>query len=120
MRERRQHPAYEIVNRSHGFDHTGKRHVGVPAIFGMNFQSVGVGQKLVAAARHLRAPGPFAVSGRRSSAHSALMPRSRMTVCQRAVSSCMYLVNSAGVPATGSMPLSASFRRMSGEAMVLA
>ena len=34
-----------ILNEIDGFDHTGTTHVGVPAIFGMNFQSVSVGQK---------------------------------------------------------------------------
>jgi hypothetical protein len=35
-----------IINEIDGFDHTGTTRVGVPAIFGMNFQSVSVGQKL--------------------------------------------------------------------------
>jgi hypothetical protein len=35
-----------ILNEINGFDHTGKRLLGTPAIFGMNFQSVSVGQKL--------------------------------------------------------------------------
>jgi hypothetical protein len=35
-----------MLNEINGFDHTGKRPVGTPAIFGMNFQSVSVGQKL--------------------------------------------------------------------------
>jgi hypothetical protein len=35
-----------IVNECLGFDHTGKHHVGTPAIFGMNFQAVSVGEKL--------------------------------------------------------------------------
>src|SRR5262252_7758809 len=35
-----------IINEINGFDHTGKSHRGTPAIFGMNFQSVSVGQKL--------------------------------------------------------------------------
>ena len=35
-----------ILNEIDGLDHTGTRHVGVPAIFGMNFQAVSVGQKL--------------------------------------------------------------------------
>ena len=34
-----------ILNEIDGLDHTGTTHVGVPAIFGMNFQSVSVGQK---------------------------------------------------------------------------
>ena len=35
-----------ILNEIAGFDHTGKHRVGTPAIFGMNFQAVSVGQKL--------------------------------------------------------------------------
>jgi hypothetical protein len=35
-----------IVNECRGFDHTGAHHVGTPAIFGMNFQAVSVGEKL--------------------------------------------------------------------------
>jgi len=35
-----------IVNEIHGLDHSGKAGVGVPAVFGMNFQAVSVGQKL--------------------------------------------------------------------------
>jgi len=36
-----------VVNQIHGFDHTGSgKKVGTPAIFGMNFQSVSVGQKV--------------------------------------------------------------------------
>jgi hypothetical protein len=38
-----------VLNEIAGFDHTGKHHLGVPAIFGMNFQSVSVGQKLAIA-----------------------------------------------------------------------
>lgn len=38
-----------VLNEIRGFDHTGKHQVGTPAIFGMNFQSVSVGQKLTAA-----------------------------------------------------------------------
>ena len=34
------------LNQIHGLDHAGAKHVGVPALFGMNFQSVSVGQKL--------------------------------------------------------------------------
>jgi hypothetical protein len=37
-----------ILHEIAGFDHTGKgRRVGTPALFGMNFQAVSVGQKLV-------------------------------------------------------------------------
>jgi hypothetical protein len=35
-----------VVNEIHGLDHTGNNRKRVPAIFGMNFQSVSVGQKL--------------------------------------------------------------------------
>jgi hypothetical protein len=35
-----------VLNEIAGHDHTGTKKVGVPAIFGMNFQSVSVGQKL--------------------------------------------------------------------------
>jgi hypothetical protein len=35
-----------VLNEIAGFDHTGTKKPGVPAIFGMNFQSVSVGQKL--------------------------------------------------------------------------
>jgi predicted AlkP superfamily pyrophosphatase or phosphodiesterase len=35
-----------ILNQIHGLDSTGTHAVGVPAVFGMNFQAVSVGQKL--------------------------------------------------------------------------
>jgi hypothetical protein len=35
-----------IVNEIRGFDHAGLASVGVPTVFGMNFQAVSVGQKL--------------------------------------------------------------------------
>ena len=35
-----------ILNEIDGFDHSGTNHVGVPAIFGMNFQTVSTAQKL--------------------------------------------------------------------------
>ncbi|MEN2742862.1 alkaline phosphatase family protein [Microbacterium sp. X-17] len=35
-----------IVNEIDGFDHSGKTQVGTPAIFGMNFQTVSVAQKI--------------------------------------------------------------------------
>ena len=35
-----------ILNEIGGFEHSGKVHVGVPAIFGMNFQTVSTAQKL--------------------------------------------------------------------------
>ncbi len=37
--------AKAVVNEIRGLDHTGKTKVGVPAIFGMNFQAVSVAQK---------------------------------------------------------------------------
>ena len=37
-----------VINQIKGFDHTGTKPLGVPAIFGMNFQSVSVGQKVTA------------------------------------------------------------------------
>ncbi len=36
-----------ILKEIAGLDHTGTKRVGVPAIFGMNFQAVSVGQKLI-------------------------------------------------------------------------
>jgi hypothetical protein len=36
-----------IVNEINGWDHTGTKSVGTPALFGMNFQAVSVGQKLI-------------------------------------------------------------------------
>lgn len=35
-----------IINEIHGLNHDGTSHPGVPAVFGMNFQAVSVGQKL--------------------------------------------------------------------------
>jgi hypothetical protein len=35
-----------VLNEIDGFDHSGTQHVGVPAIFGMNFQTVSTAQKL--------------------------------------------------------------------------
>jgi Type I phosphodiesterase / nucleotide pyrophosphatase len=35
-----------ILNEIKGFTHDGTKHVGVPTVFGMNFQAVSVGQKL--------------------------------------------------------------------------
>lgn len=45
-----------ILNEIHGYDHTGTKKVGVPAMFGMNFQAVSVGQK--------DAPGGYLNQGR--------------------------------------------------------
>ena len=36
-----------MVNEINGLDHTGTTFVGTPALFGMNFQAVSVGQKLI-------------------------------------------------------------------------
>ncbi|MDP9091011.1 MAG: alkaline phosphatase family protein [Pseudomonadota bacterium] len=36
-----------ILNEIKGLDHTGTKNVGVPTVFGMNFQAVSVGQKLL-------------------------------------------------------------------------
>jgi len=35
-----------VLNEINGYDHSGKYHVGVPAIFGMNFQTISTAQKL--------------------------------------------------------------------------
>jgi hypothetical protein len=35
-----------VINQIRGYDHTGTNHVGVPAILGMNFQAVNIGQKI--------------------------------------------------------------------------
>ncbi len=35
-----------VLNQIRGFDHTGTSQVGVPAVFGMNFQSINIGQKI--------------------------------------------------------------------------
>jgi len=45
-----------VVNEINGLDHTGAAKVGVPAILGMNFQAVSVGQKL-AGGGYLNAKG---------------------------------------------------------------
>ncbi|MDX6258076.1 MAG: hypothetical protein QOJ11_4410 [Frankiales bacterium] len=45
----RQYDTYKVgavLNEINGFDHSGSRPVGVPAIFGLNFQSVSTAQKL--------------------------------------------------------------------------
>jgi hypothetical protein len=36
-----------VLNEIQGWNHDGSKHVGVPAVFGMNFQAVSVGQKLL-------------------------------------------------------------------------
>ncbi|WP_460466415.1 alkaline phosphatase family protein [Calidifontibacter terrae] len=38
--------AQAVINEINGLDHSGKHHLGVPALFGMNFQSVSTAQKL--------------------------------------------------------------------------
>ena len=35
-----------MLNEIDGFDHSGTRQVGTPAIFGMNFQTVSTAEKL--------------------------------------------------------------------------
>jgi len=35
-----------VLNQIRGFTHDGSKHVGIPTVFGMNFQAVSVGQKL--------------------------------------------------------------------------
>jgi predicted AlkP superfamily pyrophosphatase or phosphodiesterase len=48
-----------ILHEIDGYDHTGKHKVGVPAVFGMNFQDVSVAQKDTAGGyRPNRAPSP--------------------------------------------------------------
>lgn len=45
------HPAFKVravLNEIDGFNHSGTAHVGVPAIFGMNFQTVSTAEKLPA------------------------------------------------------------------------
>lgn len=45
----RQYDSYKVravLNEIGGYDHSGRHHVGVPAIFGMNFQTVSTAQKL--------------------------------------------------------------------------
>src|SRR5262249_57665449 len=49
-----------VLNEIAGLDSTGKHSVGVPTIFGMNFQAVSVGQKLAranAADQFVNTPG---------------------------------------------------------------
>ena len=46
----RQYDGYKvqaIINEIDGYDHSGRRKVGVPAIFGMNFQTVSMAEKLL-------------------------------------------------------------------------
>ncbi len=45
-----------ILNEIDGYDHSGRYKVGVPAIFGMNFQTVSVAQKLYASPAVLNGP----------------------------------------------------------------
>jgi len=45
-----------IINEIDGFDHSGVHQVGVPAIFGMNFQTVSVAQKLFKSSAALIGP----------------------------------------------------------------
>jgi hypothetical protein len=46
-----------IVNEIHGKDHLGQKRTTVPTIFGMNFQAVSVGQKLVE--KSINTPGGY-------------------------------------------------------------
>lgn len=55
-----------MLNEIGGYDHSGRHHVGVPAIFGMNFQTVSTAQKLPTSdgllggyVDHGTAPGPL-------------------------------------------------------------
>ena len=57
-----------VLNWIDGIDHSGKRHMGVPAIFGMNFQTVSTAQKLPASDGMIggykpggKVPGPLLV-----------------------------------------------------------
>jgi hypothetical protein len=52
--------AQAILNEIAGLDHSGTQHVGVPAIFGMNFQSVSTAQKLPTSDGQ---PGGYATGG---------------------------------------------------------
>jgi hypothetical protein len=52
--------AQAVIHEIDGFDHSGTTPVGVPAIFGMNFQSVSTAQKLPSSGGK---PGGYAASG---------------------------------------------------------
>ena len=46
----KQYDSYKVqamINEINGYDHSGRYSVGVPAIFGMNFQTVSVAEKLL-------------------------------------------------------------------------
>ena len=45
-----------IINEINGFDHSGRYSVGVPAIFGMNFQTVSIAEKLLTSPATLIGP----------------------------------------------------------------
>ncbi len=47
-----------ILNEIKGLDHAGKKRVGTPAIFGMNFQAVSVGQKVTHSKTPAKGSGP--------------------------------------------------------------
>ena len=64
-----------IVNEINGSDHFGQNAVGVPALFGMNFQAVSVGQKLKAELYPLAAD-PTLVGGYIRDQQGNLVPRS--------------------------------------------
>jgi hypothetical protein len=53
---------HAILNEIDGKDHTGTRTVGVPAIYGMNFQAVSVGQKTAGYADATGTPTPALAS----------------------------------------------------------
>lgn len=55
----RQYDSYKVqavLNEIDGFDHSGKDKVGVPAIFGMNFQTVSTAEKLITSPATLIGP----------------------------------------------------------------
>lgn len=54
-----------IINQINGFDHTGSNVVGVPTLFGMNFQALSVAQKLMKnnTLTGGNSPSPFRIGG---------------------------------------------------------
>jgi hypothetical protein len=46
-----------VINELNGYDHSGKSHVGTPAILGMNFQTVSVAQKVDSASTLIKNAG---------------------------------------------------------------
>jgi hypothetical protein len=62
----RQYDSYKvqaILNEINGFDHSGTKHVGVPAIFGMNFQTVSTAEKLITSQDRIGGGGPVLAGG---------------------------------------------------------